>query len=143
MNEGASVDGFPSVVDTDDGFRMDIPQNPSSPRTGVSGVVCYKFEELPNSFCVMFKVPYDVGNKWNVRVYSGEKSASLQVYNDLQNGAMDAGNDVTRKDLLQGVVEGTDDDGNVVRISYKVYMKDGSMTSDGVSAMDVSIGIEA
>ena len=143
MNEGASVDEFPSAVDTEDGFRLEIPQEASSPGTGISGVVCYHFEELPRSFCVMFKVPYNVGNKWNVKVFDGQKQASLQVYQDLQNGAMDAGNKVTRKDLIEGVIEGTDDDGNPVRIAYTVYMEDGSMTTTGTSVMDVTIGIEA
>ena len=142
MNEGASVDDLPSEVDTEDGTRLTIPQEASSPGTGISGVVCYHFEELPRSFCVMFKVPYNVGNKWNVKVFDGQKQASLQVYQDLQKGAMDAGNKVTRKDLIKGVVEGTDDDDNPLTIAYTVYMKDGSMTTTGTSVMDVTIGVE-
>ena len=109
--------------------------------SGVSGAICYRIQNVPKSFCIMFKVPWSGDNYWNVKVYDGAKQANADIYNDLQNGAMEAGTAVSRKYLAEGD-EIVDDDGVNQNMPYKIYIKDSSMTSSEQASLTVYLGGE-
>lgn len=132
MSEGADGE-LPASVVTGDGYEMTRVQKDGEGKKGVSGAICYHLSDISKSFCLMFKVPYDVNNKWNVKVYDGEVQASADVYNDLQDDAIDGGNAIDRRVLYQGEVQGT---------SYNVYMAQCNMSNAAKSALQVSVGVE-
>ncbi|CAB3998380.1 actinoporin [Paramuricea clavata] len=129
MNQGSSIKAIPLEVATEEGIQMGGVKTTGPSATGVSGAVCYRFQLIGKSFCLMFKVPYSGANYWNVKVYDGAKQASADIYNGLQNGAFKAGTPVARKDI--GAGEG-----------YKIYMKDCSMTNAGQTVLQVYLGLE-
>jgi hypothetical protein len=128
MKQGSSIKVLPLEVATEEGVQMGGVKNGGPSPTGVSGALCYRFQLISKSFCLMFKVPYTGDNYWNVKVYDGAKQANEEIYDDLQGGATKAGNPVARKDIGEG--EG-----------YKIYMKDCSMTNSGQAVLQVYVGL--
>ena len=54
--------------------------------TGVVGVLAYYIPNIDKTLAVMFSVPFDYNwyqNWWNAKLYSGNKDASYDQYNDL------------------------------------------------------------
>ena len=133
MNEGSFLKPLPAEVAPDEGMQLGGVKKTGISTTGVSGAFCYKMQYVERSFCVMFKVPYSGDNYWNVKVYEGTKQASDEVYNDLQQNAIKAGEPVQRKDIAQGEFDGD---------MFKVYVKDVSMTNSGQSILQVMVGLE-
>ena len=134
MNEGAGNSDMPQSVETGNGYDMELLQKVGENKKGVSGVICYYLSDIVKSFCLMFKVPYNVDNKWNVKVYEGKTKANADVYNTLQTNAVDGGNTIGRKDLYKGNLEGT---------PYTVYMEKASMDNSPKASLNVTIGVEA
>ena len=133
MNEGADNSQMPKSVTTGDRYEIDLLQKDGETKKGVSGVICYNFADISKSFCLMFKVPHNVDNKWKVKVYEGEKQANADVYNDLQAKAIDGGNAIDRRDLYEGTLDGT---------SYKIFMKQCNMSNSPKSTLQVTVGLE-
>ncbi|XP_028413309.1 DELTA-stichotoxin-She4a-like [Dendronephthya gigantea] len=129
MKEGSLTEALPLNVPVEEGFMMGGVKKTGPSTTGVSGAFCYGFEEAPESFCVMFKLPWSGDNKWNVKVYPEQKQASESVYNDLQNGATNANQPITKKVIYTG-------DG------YQFFIKDVSMTSSPQATLSISFGVE-
>ena len=142
MNEGSNLKAFPTTVEVTEGVLAGGEKTPGPSASGVAGVVCYRMQDIAKSFCIMYKVPWSGDNYWNVKVYDGSKAASSDVYNELQNGAMRAGTPVAQKDLGQGSVEVTNDDGSKQTKSYRIFMKDVSMTNAGAATLQISLGVK-
>ena len=132
MNEGADGE-FLASLKTGDGYEMTRVQKDGETNKGVSGVICYHSSDILKSFCLMFKVPYDVDNKWNVKVYDGEIEANADVYNELQTDAIDGGNAIDRQNLYQGTIEDQ---------SYNVFMTECNMSNSPKAALQVTVGLE-
>ena len=132
MNEGADGE-FLASVETGAGYEMSRVQKDGETNKGVSGVICYHLPDISKSFCLMFNVPYDVDNKWNVKVYDGEIEANADVYNELQTDAIDGGKAIDRQNLDQ-VTVGDE--------SYNIFMADCNMSNSPKSALQVNIGLE-
>ena len=142
MNEGSNVKALPPTVPVTEGILIGGEKKPGSSATGVSGVACYRMQDVSKSFCLMYKVPWSGDNYWNIKIYDGNKPASSDVYNELQNGAMKAGTPISRKDLAQGNIAVTDSAGNQQERPYKIYLKDASMTNAGGATLQLSLGVE-
>ena len=57
---------------------------------GAVGVLTYHIIGLDMTLAVMFSIPYDYNlysNKWNVKLYSGQKQADKKMYDDLYDGS--------------------------------------------------------
>ncbi|XP_028411464.1 keratin, type II cytoskeletal 1-like isoform X2 [Dendronephthya gigantea] len=130
MKEGSLIKVLPPNVPVEEGVLMGGVKKPGPSATGVSGAFCYGFEEAPESFCVMFKLPWSGENQWNVKVYPEQKQASESVYNDLQKDAIKASQPITKKVIYTG-------DG------YQFFIRDASMTNSGQANLQFSFGIES
>jgi hypothetical protein len=130
MNEGFSKESLPFVVEREQGIQLGAEKASGPSTTGVSGVFCYRFNFIEKSFCLMYKVPYSGHNQWNVKVFPGAQQASAEVYELLQDGAMEAGTPVAENVIGEG-------DG------YQIELKDCSMTNAGQSVLQVYLGIRA
>lgn len=47
------------------------------------GVFAYYIGDMDKTLAVMYNDPYKVANRWNVRLYDGEKEADYYMFSDL------------------------------------------------------------
>ena len=143
MDEGSNVQALPALVGETEGILVGGERKSGVSLSGVAGVLCYRMQDISKSFCVFYKVPWSGDNYWNIKFYDGNKPASSDVYNDLQNGRIKGGSPVIiQQDLGNGTFEVTNDDGSKQNKSYDIYMKDVSMTNAGAATLQISLGVK-
>lgn len=63
---------------------------------GVAGVLCYYNENEKGTLCVMFSVPFNCivyANRWNVKMFTGKKAASREIYKQMYHNNFMIGDD--------------------------------------------------
>ena len=128
MQEGTFLEPLPYHIESESGVQLAAEKKAGASATGVSGVFCYELGH--KSFCIMFNVPYNGDNVWNVKIYNGRQVASETVYDELHQEPIQSGTHIKQKVLGE------------ISKNKDIFIEDCAMMEAGQSILQVNLGTE-